>query len=52
MGMGKEVEDAMLDVAEDLLAAIPDRDEDVTDSVYADILDKAQKLDSFKNQMS
>ena len=52
MRMGKDAEDAALDVAEDLLAIIPDRDEDVTDSVYADILAKAQELDSLKSRLS
>ena len=48
--MGKEA--AALEAAEDLLAIIPDRDEDVTDAVYADILAKAQRLDSLKNQLT
>jgi len=49
MGMD---EDAALDAAEELLAAIPDKDEDVTDSVYADILNKAKELDSLKGRLS
>lgn len=39
-------------VAEDLLAIMPDRDEDVTDSIYADILAKAKELDSLKSELS
>lgn len=52
MYMGKDAEDSALAVAEDLLAIIPDKDEDVTDSVYANILAKAQELDSFKSRLS
>ena len=37
--------------AEDLLAVIPDRDEDVTDEIYAEMLKKAKRLDSLKDTL-
>ena len=49
--MEKKALESVLDAAEDLLAVIPDSDEEVTDSVYAEILGKAQDLDLVKNDL-
>ena len=51
MIMEKKALESVLDAAEDLLAVIPDSDEEVTDSVYAEILGKAQDLDLVKNDL-
>ena len=45
------VEDAVLDVAEELLDIIPDNDSDVTDDVYNAMLTKAKELDSLKDRL-